>query len=173
MQQFWQNITSDLNSRWKYIYLASLSLIYNPSFHNCRFFFIFCLKQRYLKFRAKPNRMKKAIVSRSWGKSNYFFAQKVKTAISNFEFCRRCFEAYHLEQVKEQNVFEFSLFISLIDRWLFNGCFAKHDYLCNSFSKTLSLWVILKAEKIFMKPPFHQSAIHLSIIADFSLLSAL
>ena len=32
-----------LNSRRKYVYDASLSSIYNPSFHNCRFFFIFCL----------------------------------------------------------------------------------------------------------------------------------
>ena len=51
-----------------------------------------------------------------------------------------------LEQVKEQNVFEFSLFISRIDRWLFNWSFAKHDYSCNSFSKTLSLWVKFEAE---------------------------
>ena len=31
------------NSRRKNDYFASLSSIYNPSFHNCRFFFIFCL----------------------------------------------------------------------------------------------------------------------------------
>ena len=33
----------ELNSRRKNIYEASLSAIYNPSFHNCRFFLIFCL----------------------------------------------------------------------------------------------------------------------------------